>query len=90
MVRQRFGDRVSEVRTVERTLLFDYPFEPAAVVQFFRSYFGPTMMAFSRLDAAGQSAYRADLEQLWRQHNEGAEGHTRVRAEYLEVIATRA
>jgi hypothetical protein len=47
-------------------------------------------MAFSRLDAAGQSALAADLEKLWSEHNKGENGRTLVSAEYLEVTATRA
>ncbi len=67
----------------------DYPFPPAGVVQLFREYFGPAVVAFSRLDAAGQQAYAADLEELWRAGNEAGGGHTLVHAEYLEVTATR-
>jgi hypothetical protein len=60
------------------------------MVQFFRQYFGPTQMAFSRLDTAEQAAYAAELEGVWREHNESKDGTTLVRSEYLEVIATRA
>jgi hypothetical protein len=37
----------------------------------FREYFGPTKVAFSRLDAAGQQGLAADMEKLWAEHNEG-------------------
>ena len=47
-------------------------------------------LTFTRLDAKGQQDYAAAMEKLWDQHNEIAGGGTRVRAEYLEVIATRA
>jgi len=30
------------------------------------------------------------MEALWREHNLAGEGGTRVEAEYLEVVATRA
>jgi SAM-dependent methyltransferase len=88
--RDRFGAKVSKLETVPRTIEMDYPFAEREVVQFFREYFGPTRMAFSRLDEAGQAAYAADLEALWREHNQAGDGRTQVRAEYLEVIATRA
>jgi len=90
VVRQRFGAQVSGVQSAPRDITFDYPFGPQRVVQFFRDYFGPTQVAFSKLDAAGQKAYAADLESLWREHNEAGDGRTLIRAEYLEVIATRA
>jgi ubiquinone/menaquinone biosynthesis C-methylase UbiE len=90
VVKERFGPYVSKTETARRAILFDYPFPPRQVVQFFRDYFGPTQMAFSRLDAAGQSAFAADLEKLWSEHNKGENGRTLVSGEYLDVTATRA
>jgi hypothetical protein len=84
------GPYASEIRTSRQTLDFDYPFPPRDVVQFFRQYFGPTLVAFSKLPADAQTAYIADLESLWSEHNQASDGRTVVRAEYLEVIATRA
>ena len=72
-----------------RTILFDYPFPPREVVQFFRDYFGPTKVAFSRLNEADQIAYRDDLEKLWSEHNQARSGKTLIQNEYLEVIGTR-
>jgi SAM-dependent methyltransferase len=89
VVRQRLSASASQILTTPRTVDFDYPFSPREVVQFFRQYFGPTHVAFSRLPPDAQAAYRDDLESLWREHNEGTDSHTLVRAEYLEVIATR-
>jgi ubiquinone/menaquinone biosynthesis C-methylase UbiE len=90
VVRQRLGEYASQIRTARQTLDFEYPFSPADVVRFFRQYFGPTHVAFSRLAADEQVSYAIDLESLWRDHNEGTDGRTAVRAEYLEVIATRS
>jgi SAM-dependent methyltransferase len=90
IVRQRLGPHAREIRTARQTLDFDYPFPPRDVVQFFRQYFGPTLVAFSKLPADAQAAYIADLESLWSEHNQASDGRTVVRAEYLEVIATRA
>jgi ubiquinone/menaquinone biosynthesis C-methylase UbiE len=90
VVKERLGAYASKTETVRRTITFDYPAAPRQVVQFFRDYFGPTQMAFSRLDPAGQSALAAELEKLWSEHNQGENGRTLVSAEYLEVTATRA
>jgi ubiquinone/menaquinone biosynthesis C-methylase UbiE len=90
VVKERLGQHTSKIETARRALTFDYPLPPRDVVQFFRTYFGPTQMAFSRLDAAGQSALAADLEKLWIEHNRAGAGRTLVSAEYLEVTATRA
>jgi hypothetical protein len=56
----------------------------------FREYFGPTKVAFSHLDLAGQQGLAADMEKLWADHNEGPANETHVKAEYLEVIARKA
>ena len=72
-----------------RILLFDYPFPPREVVQFFRDYFGPTKVTFSRLDEARQIEFRDDMEKLWTEHNEARSGRTLIQNEYLEVTGTR-
>jgi SAM-dependent methyltransferase len=90
VVQQRLGDGTSQVRTTRRELFLDYPFSSQEMVQFFRDYFGPTQMTFARLDAQGQQEYAAAGAKLWDEHNESAGEGTRVRAEYLEVVATRA
>jgi SAM-dependent methyltransferase len=81
------GVRVETTR--RRAIVFDYPFPPRDVVQFFRDYFGPTKVAFSRLDEARQIEYRDDLEKLWSEHNQSRSGNTLIQNEYLEVIGTR-
>ena len=40
---------------------FNYPFPPAEVVEFFRTYFGPTQRAFAALDADAWCEWDADL-----------------------------
>lgn len=90
VVRKRFSEIASRIDTVPRTINMEFPFPPREVVQLFREYFGPTQVAFSRLDPPQQAAYAADLENLWSAHNESSGGTTLIRNEYLEVIATRA
>jgi hypothetical protein len=41
------------------------------------------------MDEQRQAEYAAELEKLWREHNQAKGDRTLVRAEYLEVIATR-
>jgi ubiquinone/menaquinone biosynthesis C-methylase UbiE len=90
LVKERFAKVGWKAETTPRYLEFAFPFPAAEVVQFFREYFGPTKVAFSRLDAAGQEALRADLEKLWSDHNEGPPNEIHVKAEYLEVRARKA
>ena len=89
-VRQRFGSAAKQVTCTRVTFEFRFPFPPSQVVQLFRDYFGPTQVAFSRLDAKGQTAMAADLERLWTEHNQATDGPTLIPGEYLEVHAVRA
>jgi SAM-dependent methyltransferase len=91
-VRERLGSGATDLQTSPRMIAFEFPLEPAAVVEFWRVYYGPTNRAFEALaaDPARQAALRADLERLWSGHNRAAGGSTRVESEYLEVTATRS
>lgn len=89
-VRERLREGTASVNTTKRMYPVRYPFPPAEVVEFFRVYYGPTNRAFAALDAAGQSALRQDLEQLWTGNSHARDGSTHVDAEYLEVVAIRS
>ena len=89
-VRQRLGTGANEVTCTRQMARFSYPFPPKDTVGFFREHFGPTRVAFSRLDPAGQAAFAEQLEALWAEHNLSRDGHTVVDGEYLHVSATRA
>lgn len=90
VVRERFGTGAREIRCTPVMCDFKYPMSPREVVQLFRDYFGPTQVAFSKLDAAGQQALASDLEKHWAAHNKAADGTTFVQGEYLEVHVIRA
>ena len=89
IVKERFAAVGCSVETHRRMVHFKYPFPPAQVVEFFRQYFGPTQVAYSRLDDAGKAAMSRELEKLWTDHHDGPDGHSHVQAEYLEVRATK-
>ena len=86
-VRERFKG-ASKIECTPITFRFAYPFPPKDVVKLFRDYFGPTKMAFARLDAAGQQTFTADLERLWTENNRGGANATDIPAEYLQVWVT--
>lgn len=88
-VRERLNDGISHLKLNRRSYPFRYPFSPAEVVEFFRTYYGPSYKAFAALGAEKQSALQSDLEQLWTEHNTVANGATMIEAEYLEVVAIR-
>ena len=88
-VRNRLRDGIADLRFAVRIYHFDYPFPPDAVVELFRTTYGPMSRAFSSLDEEGQGKLRSELVQLWSKHNNANDGTTKVSAEYLEVIAVR-
>lgn len=89
-VRQRLGKGMSSLQLTKRRYPMVYPFSPAEVVDFFCTYYGPTVRAKPALDPEGQQALLRDLEQLWSSNNLATDGTTRVEAEYLEVDGVRA
>jgi SAM-dependent methyltransferase len=89
-VRQRLAPYFVDIETKLIAIDFDLPMDPAGTVAFFRQYFGPTRVAFDRLDEAGKVAFAEDLERLWAGANVATEaGRTLVRNEYLEVRGVR-
>jgi ubiquinone/menaquinone biosynthesis C-methylase UbiE len=91
-VRARLAASFKDIRTTLVPILFDMPTNPAGAVAFFRKYFGPTQMAFSRLDEPGQAALTADLTDLWSSANTAPDPTTQtlVPNEYLQVTAIRS
>src|SRR6266849_2543743 len=89
-VRRRFANGISNLSMTRQRMEFVYPFSPKETVAFFRQYFGPTQMAFSRLDEAGKAALAGQLEALWTEYNTADDGTTRIEGEYLDVRAIRA
>ena len=88
-VRERFKDGISHLKLSRRMYPFQFPFSPSAVVEFFRTYYGPMHKAFAALEAEKQSALQGDLARLWTEHNTATDGTTSLGSEYLEVVAIR-
>jgi SAM-dependent methyltransferase len=87
-VRARLMPFFRDIQTEIIPVDFDLPMNPAAVVvAFFREYFGTTQVAFSRLDAAGQAAFAAELEKLWTNGHAASDktNHALIHNEYLAV-----
>jgi SAM-dependent methyltransferase len=88
-VRERFKEGISRLKLNRRLYPFRYPFPPSQVVEFFRTYYGPSHKAFAALDPEKQAALRQDLETLWAEHSSATDGRTSLEAEYLEVVAIK-
>src|SRR4030095_11660257 len=90
VVRQRLSEGIADLKFATRIYHFDYPFSPSAVVDFYRTNYGPVSRAFASLDASGQQKLQNELVDLWSRNNKALDGSTKVDAEYLEVIARRS
>jgi len=88
-VRDRFREGVADLKCAVRIYHFEYPFPPHAVVDFFRTNYGPVTRAFASLDSKGQEQLRSELAGLWSTHNKSTGNTTQVDAEYLEIVAIR-
>jgi hypothetical protein len=89
-VRERLGRDTQSLVCTRRMYPMHYPFPPAEVVEFFFTYYGPTLRALAALDAAGQEGLRKELVQLWSSNNRSGGNTTEVASEYLEVSALRS
>jgi ubiquinone/menaquinone biosynthesis C-methylase UbiE len=88
-VRERFSDKVTDLTMTPIMADMVFDMGPAEVVEHFRTYFGPTQMAFKAIPEDQHEAYRSDLESLWAQNNTATDGTTHVKGEFLEVQAVK-
>jgi ubiquinone/menaquinone biosynthesis C-methylase UbiE len=88
-VRELFGDGVAELR-VERRKSRQAFRSPDHFLDFFRTYFGPTKVAFERVGPEGEAALEADLRNYLEESNTAGDRALVLEPEYLQVVATRA
>jgi SAM-dependent methyltransferase len=88
-LRELFGDGIAELRAERRHWMQRFP-SPEFGLEYMKKWFGPTKMAFARLDEAGGKALADDLNELANRHNMAGDVAMVVPAAYLEVVATRA
>jgi ubiquinone/menaquinone biosynthesis C-methylase UbiE len=88
-VRELFGDLVSGLRFERR--ISRQPFRSADhYIDFFRTYFGPTQMAYERVGPEGEQALTDDLRSFLEAANTAGDRAMVLEAEYLQVIATKS
>jgi 2-polyprenyl-3-methyl-5-hydroxy-6-metoxy-1,4-benzoquinol methylase len=88
--RERLRYHFRDLEFTGRKIMMSFPMPPAAAVEYFRTWYGPTQRAFAALDEVRQAALRHDLELLWTGRNRATDGTTRIAASYLEIRARRA
>src|SRR3954454_3311662 len=88
-VRQLFGDGVSELELTKREVKMRH-YSPETWLEYFRTYFGPMVMAFERVGEEGAQALADDLLELMRSSNIAGDAALVTPAEYAEIVAVRA
>jgi SAM-dependent methyltransferase len=83
-----FGANANDIKTERRNCMFRYR-SIEHWIDFFRTYYGPTLKAFAALDEAGQKRLEAALHELARTWNRSTRGTLVIPGEYLEVVITR-
>ncbi|HLX45401.1 MAG TPA: class I SAM-dependent methyltransferase [Bryobacteraceae bacterium] len=88
VVRERFGDAVSELKVIPRKVIFRH-LTPESWVEFMKTYFGPTIKAH---EAAGSRApeLTAAMVEVGRKFNQSGDSTLLALGDYVEVIATKA
>jgi len=88
-LREVFGDGITDLR-VERRKSRQAFRSADHFLEFFRTYFGPTKVAYERVGPEGEAALTADLKAYLDEYNTGGDRGLVLEPEYLQVVATRA
>ena len=89
-VRERLSAGIAGLHTVPRVYSLAYPFGPEAVADLYIANLGVIQRAYAGLAPDRQAALRRDLTALFADNNRAGDGTTRIDAECLEAVATRA
>jgi SAM-dependent methyltransferase len=87
--RELFGESAASVTAYPRTAIFRYR-SAEENVEFFRTYYGPTLRAFEALPAEQQAALNDGLIALVQRYDRNAgSGPVAIAADYLETVIVR-
>jgi hypothetical protein len=88
---ERFGAAGAPAENIffaRDTFTFNFPGTPAAFVDEFRKYYGPTMNAFEAAEKQGRAAeLQKELEELFNSQNK-SQAATSIPATFLRVTVT--
>jgi ubiquinone/menaquinone biosynthesis C-methylase UbiE len=83
-----FGESARVVRAEKRELVFRYR-SPDAYIDYWRTYYGPTLKAFEAVGESGRAALESDLRDLIARFNRADDGTMVVPNEYLEAVLVK-
>jgi ubiquinone/menaquinone biosynthesis C-methylase UbiE len=85
-----FGNRAHSITSYSRSAVFRFR-SAEENVEFFRTYYGPTLRAFETLQAPERESLHNDLVALARRYDRnGGTGPVAIIADYLETVIVRA
>lgn len=87
-LQELFGDQAAHISAERKSYKFRFA-SPQHWLQVFRDCYGPTLKAFSALDAAGRKALEQDLLELLNRMNTAGPASLVVPSEYLEVVISK-
>jgi SAM-dependent methyltransferase len=87
-LRHLFADGIASLETEERTFTFRFG-SAEDFVEFFRTWYGPTLKAFAALEGDARDALERDLVELARRSDRlgGRAGAIAIPASYIEAVA---
>jgi SAM-dependent methyltransferase len=88
-LRELFGTAIDTIVATERTFKFRFR-SPKAFVDYFRTYYGPTLKAFEAVGDDGAEALHGALVELVRRYAGTSRGPVTIPATWVETVAVRA
>ncbi len=87
-LRSIFGKAIASMKSYRRTAIFRFR-SAEENVSFFRTYYGPTLRAFEKLEPAKSEALFRDLAALAHEYNSNHGEPLAIRGDYLETVIER-
>ena len=87
-VQELLGGGCSDLRLTRRTYPWRFP-TTMGCLEYFRTWYGPTVAAFTAVGKDGRAELEADLVAVFDDHNATSDGTFAAEVAYLEVIGVR-
>ena len=88
-VRELLGPSCSDLSMTRCTCAFRFP-STSACLDYFRTWYGPTVAAFTAVGEAGRSSLETELVRVFDDHSTATDGTMAADVTYLEVVGVRA
>lgn len=83
------GGACADLQTSRRTCPWRFP-STSACLDYFRTWYGPTVAAFAAVGEEGREGFEGELLEVFASHNTASDGTFAADVVYLEVVARKA